>query len=413
MSTPHASPSPVIVLVSSFYTAALEKPFADALGRSEKTASLISVPYNQLHTFLLDPGSTVPQDAPAKVVMLLRVEDLIRFELAALGKEAALDPETCVRIFRERTGQFLDVLNRVSRMRLLVLLCPAGRGAYDLQFLGNYARIAEHKIAAALRSQQRHVVVTWGEFETASKATNVFNVAGDRLGHVPFSPEGLEAVSEFLVTQLDRVPTEQLAGVKAGNGRLDLEQFLGSLEVQISAAPMSDPDEQPTLDLVRHTTHFINLPNRRWDRGNLCQLDNDRPATASWMVRVRDRFGDYGISGAVSFAVQNRVMRTGLLFLTCPVLGKQVEHALLGWMAGLAQEQEAEMIEIPLVKGRDNEVLCAFLSGISDNGTNQTSLPQGSETVFRLRVSGLADRIAKAATNPAAISGIVAKAQAA
>ena len=53
-------------------------------------------------------------DTAAQVVLLLRVEDLIRFELAALGKDMALDRDTCVRAFRERIEQFLDVLKRVK-----------------------------------------------------------------------------------------------------------------------------------------------------------------------------------------------------------------------------------------------------------------------------------------------------------
>jgi len=403
----------VVVVVSSFYTAALEKPFADALARRGQMSSVSCVPYNQLHTFLLDPQSHIPAGAPAQVVLLLRVEDLIRFELAALGKEMALDRDTCLRVFRERTEQFLDVLNRVSRMRLLVLLCPAGHGAYDLGFLGNHARIAEHKVAATLRSQQRHVVLTWPEFERAVKLENLFNVAGDRLGHVPFTPEGLDAVAEFLATRLERVPAEPLTTSRADTAGLDLKQFLEGLGVQISAEPMGREDEQPTLDLVGHTTHFINLANRKWDPDNLHLLPDQSRAAESWSLRVRDRFGDYGISGAITFRVEDELIRTGLLFLTCPVLGKQVEHAVLGWIADLAEQQHAKIIEVPFVKGRDNEVLRAFLARFAAESATSSALSQGEAKIFRLPVPGLADRIAKEAPNSAALSSVISSAQAA
>jgi len=412
MLAPSPKVSTAVVVVSSFYTAAFETSFAAALARRQQTASVICVPYNQLHTFLLDPRPHIPADAAAQVVLLLRVEDLIRFELAALGKDMALDHSTCARVFRERTEQFLDVLKRVSGMRMLVLLCPAGRGAYDLQFLGNYARVAEHKIAAALRSQQRHVVVTWPEFEKTAQPRNVFNVAGDRLGHVPFTPEGLDAVAEFLVTQLQRLPSEQLAAPKTGGAGLDLRQFLDSLGVQISAAPMTAEDEQPVLDLVRHTTHFINLSNRKWDRENLRTLADGHPAQETWTLRVQDRFGDYGISGAIIFSVDSGVMRTGLLFLTCPVLGKQVEHAWLSWVTEVAQEHHAHRIEVPFVKGRDNEVLYAFLNKLSGDRDN-TPLPLGAEKTFHLQVAGLTDRIVSEAPNPAALTRVRSHAQAA
>ncbi len=180
-----------------------------------------------------------------------------------------------------------------------VMICPSGRGAYDTKFLGNAVKVAEHKIAAELRRQQRHVVMDWTEFEKSVTAISCFNPSGDRLGHVPFSPEGLDAVANFVVSKLDRISPTVLAPAPGRNGTADLARFLSSLEVQMTVAPLIPEDEQQALNVVRHTTHFINLPGGKWEAGIVASAGSAQAGEA-WAVRVRDRFGDYGVSGVVT-----------------------------------------------------------------------------------------------------------------
>ena len=128
------SQSPILVLASSFYTAALEIPFTQALAKHGHTHSVVCVPYNQLFTFLLDPRSVIPEGVDASVVLLLRVEDLIRLELAQHNSNRS---DSTLPLLRQRTEEFVDVLSRISRLRLTVMMCPSGRGAYDVGSLGN------------------------------------------------------------------------------------------------------------------------------------------------------------------------------------------------------------------------------------------------------------------------------------
>jgi hypothetical protein len=396
---------PVLVLASSFYTAALEVPFTQALAKGGHTRSVVCVPYNQLFTFLLDPRCVIPESVDASVVLLLRVEDLIRLELA---QHRANGSDSILRLLRQRTEELVDVLSRISRLRLTIMMCPSGKGAYDVEFLGNATRVAEHKILSALRSRQKHRVVAWSEFERTAQPSNWFNPAGDRLGHVPFMPEGLDALADFFVGQLDRMPIDRLMSQSAGGDVMDLERFLTSLDVGMTIAPLSAEDEQPVLDLIRHTTHFVNLPNQKWDEGRL------RPAGGEgWVVRVHDRFGDYGASGALTFDFEANVMRIHLLFLSCPVLGKQVEYALLTWMTQLAEQRQAERIEVPFVRGRDNQGLNGLLARLAEEASASeiTALPTSAEYRFRLQVPGLAERVGKESQSLAVVSAILSKMQ--
>jgi hypothetical protein len=399
------SQSPILVLASTFYTAALEMPFTQALAKRGHIHSVVCVPYNQLFTFLLDPRSVIPENVDASVLLLLRVEDLIRLELAQGSFNA---PDSILLLLRQRTEELVDVLSRISRLRLTVMMSPSGKGAYDVEFLGNAPRVAEHKILAALRSRQKHLVVAWSDFERTAHPGNWFNPAGDRLGHVPFMPEGLDALADFFVGQIDRMPSDRLMSQSGSSDVMDLERFLTSLDVGMTIAPLTVEDEQSLLDLIRHTTHFVNLPNRKWDGGRL------RPAGGEgWVVRVHDRFGEYGVSGAVTFDFESNVMRVRLLFLSCPVLGKQVEYALFTWMAQMAEQRQAETIEVPFVRGRDNQGLNGLLSRLAEDApaSGTAHLPTGAEHRFRLRVSGLAERVGKESQSPAVVSAILSKMQ--
>jgi hypothetical protein len=408
MAIPANSPRPVVVLASTFYTAALEQPFLEALGKHGDSRSVACVPYNQLHNFLLDPRSVIPAETPATIILLLRVEDLIRLELAENAKHGAAGEATCLRVFRERTEQFLDVLGRISGLNLTLLICPSGRGAYDVSFLGNAIRVAEHRSAAELLARQRHRIFRWPDFERGVQASNLFNVPGDRLGHVPFSPGGLELLAEFFINQLGALPTTTLKTQAHGGDNQDLQRFLGSLGVEVTIAPLTPEDEETAINLIRHTTHFINTPDRKWSAGDIRALIARQEGEA-WVLRVRDRFGDYGISGTVTFTFGRGAMQTGFWFLSCPVLGKQIEYALIHWMAEVAQQRHATMIDVPFMKGRDNQVLHAFLAQMAgdDPAGRLAVVPPRAEKTFHIPVVRLQEQVASNAPNPKAVAAIL------
>ena len=395
------APAPVLILASTFYTPALEKPFANAPTNQQKSREVVCVPYNQLQAFLLNPAGIVPAEVSCQIVLVLRLEDLIRPELTKADRMA---PDEIARVFQERARQLEELLGR-TQLRLSVLLCPSGRGHYDVQMLGIRLRLAEHKIASALRLRQRHMVVEWfewPEFHEGATTAAWFNLAGDRLGHVPFTPQALDRIAAYVVASVEELPINSTVTQTGAADPAALEKFLRSLELELTAAPLRASDEQPIVDLVRHTTHFVNLVDRRWDRACLRELIGSGEA---WVVRVRDRFGDYGLSGAVTFHVECGVMKVGLVFLTCPVLGKQVEHAVFAWLGQVAAERAAECIEIPFTHGRDNEGLCTLLADLGEDSIRV--LPLGTQKTFRLRVSGLSERATRRAVNPAAVSEIL------
>src|SRR5437588_10163608 len=122
---------------------------------------------------------------------------------------------------------------------------------------------------------------------------------------------------------------------RSGGATAGLALFLISLAVEMAVRQLTSEDEPAAINLVRHTTHFINWPGRKLEDGGIRALTADFPAGEAWVVRVRDRFGDYGVSGALTFGIERQTMRVGLLFLTCPALGRQGEYAFMAWSGSL------------------------------------------------------------------------------
>jgi hypothetical protein len=245
--------------------------------------------------------------------------------------------------------------------------------------------------------------------EKGSTVSNWFNASGDRLAHVPFTPEGLDGIAQFVLSQFARMPAQSM--VADSTPAVDLERFLASLDLRIAIRPMVAQDEQRLMDLVRHTTHFINVPGAKYGSGNLLAVERSGGGREFWVVRVSDRFGDYGISGMVSFTVEHGSMLVEVLFLSCPVLGKQVEHAFLSWLANWAERQGAEAIDLPFVYGRDNEVLGRLIARLQSPSGELAPSQLGTRVDFRLPVSGLADRVSKEAPSAAVLSDIISRMQ--
>jgi hypothetical protein len=371
-----------VMLASTFYTGAFEQPFQTSLAGLSAPWVLICVPYNQHLSFLLNPFTIAPTDTRANVLLMIRVEDFVRNELSA---EKPID--VLVEALHLRVQEFLSVITRMLELRLTVVLVPSGRGAYNTSSVADALRIAEHKVLSELRAQQRHRLINWKEIEAGTTA-KLFNPAADRLGHVPFTPEGIGYITTFLTERLDALPVSELSENTRHAHESDFSQFLEDLAVNLTAELITERHEKDLIDLLRKTTHFTNQPHQKWSPGQITQMNasHDRQC---WAIEVADRHGRYGLSGAAAFEFDGELMRIPLLFLICPILGKQVEHVLLVWISHIAHRRGVERIEVPFVCGRDNDGMRKLLSRLE---TGHHTAEDGT-MLFHLRVEGLLSKI--------------------
>jgi FkbH-like protein len=88
-------------------------------------------------------------------------------------------------------------------------------------------------------------------------------------------------------------------------------------------------------------------------------------ASGAWRVytmRVADRFGDFGLTGVAIVAPEAGAWHLESFLLSCRVIGKSVETALLARIAEDARSAGASALSAEFIDSGRNQVAATFLS---------------------------------------------------
>ena len=123
-------------------------------------------------------------------------------------------------------------------------------------------------------------------------------------------------------------------------------------------------------------TNQFNLSLRRLDEKRLWEW-TDEPCNSTYTFHVSDRFGDFGLTGLASLSVAGNEARIVDFVMSCRVMGKKVEDALLGYALAQARAAGAERITAQPVDGPRNGPAKAFFGAkFSDSQTASIELAQ-------------------------------------
>lgn len=142
---------------------------------------------------------------------------------------------------------------------------------------------------------------------------------------------------------------------------LTVDEFLASLQIQTTIAPITDSDLPRVAQLTHRTTQF-NLTNVLHTEQTLAA----RLAAGSecLTVRVRDIFGDYGLVGVVMFARSGDSLRVEEFLLSCRALGRRIEDQMIEALKRRSSELGVEKIAIPVRPTARNRPALEFLAGL-------------------------------------------------
>jgi FkbH-like protein len=110
----------------------------------------------------------------------------------------------------------------------------------------------------------------------------------------------------------------------------DIESWLRSLEIEVSATPLRQESLPRAAQLLNKTNQF-NLSLRRLDEKSFWEWAQ-RSTNSAYTFNVRDRFGDYGLSGLATLSLIGSDAHIVDFVMSCRVMGKGVEEALLGYI---------------------------------------------------------------------------------
>lgn len=122
-----------------------------------------------------------------------------------------------------------------------------------------------------------------------------------------------------------------------------VEDFYRSLKQEAEIAPVR-PESLARVALLTRKTNQFNLTTRRYSDQQIAEL----AGTAGWniySVQVKDRFGDNGIVGVVITRLEGEVCEIDTFLLSCRVIGRTVESAVLAWLAEESRSRGANVLK--------------------------------------------------------------------
>jgi FkbH-like protein len=139
-----------------------------------------------------------------------------------------------------------------------------------------------------------------------------------------------------------------------------LEDYYRSLEMIVEIAPLGDANRARISQLTQKTNQF-NLTTRRYDEAALAALAAE-DATRVYGCSVRDRFGDNGLVGVVIVRDRSPAFEIDTLLLSCRVIGRTIETAMLSYVATQARRAGARSLRGWFVPTAKNEPAADFYS---------------------------------------------------
>jgi len=141
--------------------------------------------------------------------------------------------------------------------------------------------------------------------------------------------------TEMYAAQKERAGAEQSFQSK--------EDFFRFLEQEAELEPVSDLTLARVAQLTQKTNQF-NLTTRRYAEAQIAEMAK-QPDWHIFSIKVRDRFGDHGLVGVAITHDVGEHCEVDTFLLSCRVIGRTVETALLAHLAESAAQRGRKRLE--------------------------------------------------------------------
>ena len=164
-------------------------------------------------------------------------------------------------------------------------------------------------------------------------------------------------------------------------GSMSFEDFLRSLEQEVTIEVVTEVTLPRAAQLCQRTNQF-NLTTRRHTPADVERMMASG-AHQLYTVAVKDRFGESGVTGLAILEIDGATATIDTLLLSCRVLGRRVEDALLAFLAGRARAAGASRLVGRYEPTDRNRQVETFYSdrGFVDAGAGEFHLDLSGEGV--------------------------------
>ncbi len=138
--------------------------------------------------------------------------------------------------------------------------------------------------------------------------------------------------------------------------------FIDGLALDIRIADAQAADVKRMSQMTQRTNQF-NFVKNVLTVSDVEALSNADDA-GCLVVRVADRFGDYGLCGLLIVSAQETALKMDTFLLSCRVMGRGVEHAMMAALGQEAEKRGKPVVEVTFVPSAKNRPAEQFLQEI-------------------------------------------------
>jgi FkbH-like protein len=107
----------------------------------------------------------------------------------------------------------------------------------------------------------------------------------------------------------------------------NFQDFLANLQLKCEITRINE-EQIPRVSQLSLRTNQFNSTTRRRSENDVKQLLNQANSHI-WIINVQDRFGDYGLVGAIFGEEKEQNLNVDSFMLSCRALGRGIEHKML------------------------------------------------------------------------------------
>lgn len=156
-----------------------------------------------------------------------------------------------------------------------------------------------------------------------------------------------EKRTEFYKTQVQRLALQESTS--------DLEGYLESLDMTLHLAPFDKIGRSRIAQLINKSNQF-NLTTRRYTEAEVAAFEDDS-STITLQARLIDCFGDNGMISVIICREGNVGWYIDTWLMSCRVLGRRVEHAMLQFLSQQLEGRGASEVFGTFIPTKRNELV--------------------------------------------------------
>jgi len=337
---------------------------------------------------MLDAASDSPDILGT--IVLLRVEDWLYQDLKSAPPEstaAALHQQLHSQL-RTRVNEFVSQIGTLARRgkQVWFMACPSKGWISERHKIGVLCQTHTNLVIARVQNNTQIATLRW---PLSSVTGEVEDNRADRLGRIPFTLEAFDRLGEFLGSQIARTSLRRdlCSAPVAPSATAELARYLAGLKVHVQIAP-ADCDDAAKLDRILRIAADFTLNGQKRD---LSEQAIDRLLATGWCMRitVSDRLASYGISGILALRPTPEALIVDSMSLSCTVLGKQVEYAVLSALTEIATDLKVANILFEFNPTDRNQATIRFLQSVADRVSDSQFVVPVALAEGRLRAAAV------------------------